>query len=450
MFQVICRWVRACRAPLSSAQAARRTEPDACAPVPESSDEFYARLVESERCKEEQPRPLLSLFRYYRQYLHRRHIKDDGVGMETYYRPQETIGGYVQALARCFPFASQSSYDQIFYTSSRDPWRIISLASLAVSVSLLVLFLLSHVFRWELLVYATIFPVFMWLVLGVSLSAGMVRLQYGRWGMIGIWMMITLFWGDGPWSLLRGWPQVPENENVSAGLDPASGLRVISLNCKGESDAIIELKQLAPDIVLLQESIRPQELEQLQDQHFPDHVVITGRDSALLVRGTEQAVTPRDGRDSRVRIARIHLRNNTRLVVASIHLLPSPRRIDFWNLSTWKLFARQHQERREQLQDIYRQVLDQPDTDAVILGGDFNAPAGDRIYEVLEPTLRDSWLEAGRGWGKTSLNRFPIHRIDQVWVDRGFAVKSVVARSSNRSDHRMVVCDLVTTGNRSR
>ncbi len=41
-----------------------------------------------------------------------------------------------------------------------------------------------------------------------------------------------------------------------------------------------------------------------------------------------------------------------------------------------------------------------------ILGGDFNAPAGDAIYKLLH-NCHDSHRAAGRGWGNTALNPIP-------------------------------------------
>ena len=77
-----------------------------------------------------------------------------------------------------------------------------------------------------------------------------------------------------------------------------------------------------------------------------------------------------------------------------------------------------------------------------MIGGDFNAPGGDQIYQTMAPRFRDSWAVAGRGWGKTSLNEYPIHRIDQIWITDDFKPVNVTARKSEGSDHRMVICDL--------
>ena len=72
-----------------------------------------------------------------------------------------------------------------------------------------------------------------------------------------------------------------------------------------------------------------------------------------------------------------------------------------------------------------------------------NAPAGDAIFRLLQPHLRDTFLDGGLGWGDTIVNDIPLQRIDQVWVSPTFRTAEVVARKTQNSDHRIVVCDLL-------
>ncbi len=78
----------------------------------------------------------------------------------------------------------------------------------------------------------------------------------------------------------------------------------------------------------------------------------------------------------------------------------------------------------------------------MILAGDFNATAGDAVFRLLAPRLRDAFAEAGRGWGNTWPKVLPLVRIDQVWISREWQVVNVTAQRAGPSDHRMVVCDL--------
>ena len=84
-----------------------------------------------------------------------------------------------------------------------------------------------------------------------------------------------------------------------------------------------------------------------------------------------------------------------------------------------------------------------PKLPAVIIAGDFNAPAGDRVYAMLKGEFTDTYSEAGSGWGNTYHRAFPLLRLDHIFVSRVFhPVRSRVVRVEG-SDHRMVISDLV-------
>jgi len=71
----------------------------------------------------------------------------------------------------------------------------------------------------------------------------------------------------------------------------------------------------------------------------------------------------------------------------------------------------------------------------VILIGDMNNTPYSWIYKHTKNDLKDSFLEAGRGFGKTySFNHFPL-RIDYIFVDEGIQVNSHKNYSVNYSDH---------------
>jgi endonuclease/exonuclease/phosphatase (EEP) superfamily protein YafD len=140
--------------------------------------------------------------------------------------------------------------------------------------------------------------------------------------------------------------------------------------------------------------------------------------------------------------ARVSLSSRLEVEVISLRLAPGIVRGDLWSLDCWREQTANRQARREQLRAVARQVGALPRGTSVILGGDFNAPAGDAVFRLLRPTLRDSFREAGTGWGDTIVNDMPVHRIDQVWISSAFRAAGVVARKTRHSDHRLVVCDL--------
>jgi endonuclease/exonuclease/phosphatase (EEP) superfamily protein YafD len=81
---------------------------------------------------------------------------------------------------------------------------------------------------------------------------------------------------------------------------------------------------------------------------------------------------------------------------------------------------------------------------AAIIGGDFNAPAGDAVFDLLSRSgFRDAFTEAGSGWPDTYPNTAPVLRIDHLWVNAGIVPQRAAAVKTLHSDHRMVVCDFL-------
>lgn len=111
-------------------------------------------------------------------------------------------------------------------------------------------------------------------------------------------------------------------------------------------------------------------------------------------------------------------------------------------LDCWRDDTRDRQERREQLRDIAQQIEAVPPGTPILAGGDFNAPASDAIFRLLQPRLHDTYKEGGRGWSDTISNEMPVLRIDQVWASKHFEAGTVRAQKTAHSDHRLVVCDL--------
>jgi endonuclease/exonuclease/phosphatase (EEP) superfamily protein YafD len=125
-----------------------------------------------------------------------------------------------------------------------------------------------------------------------------------------------------------------------------------------------------------------------------------------------------------------------------VRLQPYNIRADLWSPDCWRKQCQIRKQQRSQLERIEREVekvaLDVP----IILGGDFNLPAGDNLFHILRPRLADAFRQNGHGWGDTLDNDWPILRIDQIWCNPRFRVASVETRRTQNSDHRMVLCDL--------
>ena len=140
--------------------------------------------------------------------------------------------------------------------------------------------------------------------------------------------------------------------------------------------------------------------------------------------------------------ARITLLDGNEFELVSLRLEPPLVRIDLWSPECWREQTANRQRRRTQLENIMSSVAAFSAETPLIVGGDFNAPPGDAVFQMLVPALHDAFGEKGRGWGNTIINAAPFLRIDQVWLSPQFRAVDVYSRKTKNSDHRMVVCDV--------
>lgn len=81
------------------------------------------------------------------------------------------------------------------------------------------------------------------------------------------------------------------------------------------------------------------------------------------------------------------------------------------------------------------------DTPFLIMG-DFNANSGSSAYSVFAEKFYDCCRVGGGLWDKTWPAKFPITRIDYIWVSRHFNVLRCRTLNSNASDHLPVIAEL--------
>lgn len=90
---------------------------------------------------------------------------------------------------------------------------------------------------------------------------------------------------------------------------------------------------------------------------------------------------------------------------------------------------------------ILRRMLD-AEPYPFIVSGDLNSTPGTWVYAHLARGLRDAFGEAGRGWGATFPARFPLIRIDFVFVSEEWNVRDARVDKTVFSDHLPVVVSL--------
>ena len=325
--------------------------------------------------------------------------------------------------------------------------KSVSLFSCAVSGLALVVFSVSHFWRADALMMATVFPVFVWLISGLFVS---MLVSFKRWriGLLIAWLLAAFFLGDSPISMVRG--LIPVDADWQSARESATGLkaeqgtpiRVVTINCLSNIRSLKECLELDPDVVLLQESPSRKQVLDLSTTEFSDYSVVWSGDASLFVKGSVNPFPVPQEINGQYVLATVGLKNGAKFNVGSTRLIPSVLRFDLWNVEAWSEFADNRADRRVQLQMIYDQIKVEANSLPTIFGGDFNAPARDAIFEILKPVFHDSFVQAGRGWGKTIVNEYPAQRIDQVWCTEHFNAVSVTAKKTKNSDHRMVISDL--------
>jgi endonuclease/exonuclease/phosphatase family metal-dependent hydrolase len=222
-------------------------------------------------------------------------------------------------------------------------------------------------------------------------------------------------------------------------------LRIISLNCAGGNPrAAAELKVYEPDIVLLQESPQRADLEKVAQQLFGTNAaVVAGPDASILVRGQATARPLLETIRSHYTQAHVRLTSGVEVEVISLRLPPASLRDDLWAAACWRDYTDDRKMRRRLLSAICQNVDSVSRTVPFIIGGDFNTPGGDAVFRLLQPQFHDAFKEGGSGWGNTILNEYPLLRIDQIWLSEHFRAATTLARRTQNSDHRLVICDVL-------
>ena len=229
------------------------------------------------------------------------------------------------------------------------------------------------------------------------------------------------------------WPR-PRAENGR----PANSVRLVSWNIgAGNTNYLAPLRAYQPDIVLIQEGMKPLEpWEGFKWYGTPDPSVLTRFPAEILP-------TEKVGPWTEPQLLLLDIRGKS-LIVANVRLmLPSVIMQIVHPLSENPVGN--YKTRLEQygkLAKLLKSTAEKTGTRSIILAGDFNLPATMPSLDPLREFLRDAWLAAGSGWGATVPEFLPLSRVDQVWVSKDVQLLSVKAVALAGSDHRGLIVDL--------
>jgi len=296
----------------------------------------------------------------------------------------------------------------------------------------------------------TLFPIWIWGSLGLGLS-GLAFVAFRAPLALfatAAWTVSILFMADETRALGRVGLE-PLQPGPPARYGGRQVLRVATVNWGASAANFSEgIIRYHPDVIFIQEIPHPYRLRQLNRRLYDgrgDYRYDKRSRCGIVVRG-EILHAVRNPTIFRSQQVRARLPNGRSVELVNVHLQASSTDLRLWRRECWRTHRLNRQLRRGELAialNILEATNRNPRLHEVIIAGDFNAPAGDRIYRSLRPRFLDTFSEAGTGWPNTYHRRFPILRLDHIFASTAFLpVRSRVV-SLEESDHRMVVSDLI-------
>ncbi len=298
----------------------------------------------------------------------------------------------------------------------------------------------------------TVIPIWIWGTAGLVLSSSAFILLRARFSLFATacWALTILLLADearplarlGSQSLETGQPAPFKGQEV---------IRVATINWAGSNEKISNpIIRYQPDIVFIQEIPHPYRLRQLNEALFEgkgDYRYDKDTRCGLVVRGEiEHHIPNPEELPYRNQQARVRLKGGRRIELVNVHLQSASTDLRLWRRDCWRTHHHNRKRRRIEiavaLQKLEKTNIN-PKLSSVIIAGDFNAPAGDRVYRRLTRKFTDTFREAGSGWGNTFHRSFPILRLDHIFASRAFDVARSKVVKVKESDHRMVISDLV-------
>ncbi|MCB1236257.1 MAG: endonuclease/exonuclease/phosphatase family protein [Verrucomicrobiae bacterium] len=329
-----------------------------------------------------------------------------------------------------------------------------SLLAIAIPALLLLLFgwvALCFLNRWDGMVPFTLVPIWAWAGLGMAGAAlswimGSHRLSFF---VFLLWLLTGVIASDETPGLFRGFLSALSAGKRPADLSPAGSgesrpnrLRVVTLNCAlGNSDAAAQVRQFAPDIVLLQEAPSERRLAELAyDIWGADGTLLRSERCAILARGRLSQIYTEPVTSSLC--ATLRIPGGPEIDIVNCHLHRALPRFDLWKRECWEALSGVRVENRRLLRSLLDSLPERGNRVPRIAAGDFGAPPSDDIFRLLRNAdYLDSFHEVGRGWGNTFPSAQSLLRIDQIWSSPGLAPRSSEAARAEPSDHRMVVTE---------
>ena len=330
--------------------------------------------------------------------------------------------------------------------SRRLGWMLVGLS---LALHLLTVYAFSR--QPDRLAAFTVMPIWAWGGVGLLLSATAFYHLRAPLSLVlsGIWALTVLLGADEARVIANLGREKPA-PGEPLPYDDRQPIRVVTLNTAAFrfGDPTRDLAIWKPDIVIVQECGAHQ-VKKIADglyggrgdyRGFALNGIITRWRIAREVRNPDPRFTFLNHNVT------IELPDTRRIEVANLHLSSAATDLRLWSPECWRNHHANRTKRRSELAvalEVLTQTTAFPDQQAVILAGDFNAPASDPVQAMLRRDFEDCFLKAGTGWGNTYQRRVPVFRLDRIHVTRHFTPVRCRAVTTRASDHRMVVADVL-------
>ena len=326
--------------------------------------------------------------------------------------------------------------------------RTIGLLALLISTILHSFILFSFNYNSDQLSIVTVFPIWFWSAIGLGFI--FVSIIFLKKKLLifffGAWIITALLGSDEFTSLKRGLkPTVKKSKTDTDLAKPSQVLRVASINCNDRKiEAALEAINYNPDIIFLQESPSPADLQIIKSKLLdPTVQIVGGWDCSIIAKGK---LTKRNYSSlfyNHATGAMLTLEDGSTIELLCIHLESAVTRWDLWNKKCWKEHQIRSQERRDQLKQLLSEYEKFASNGPKIFGGDFNSPQNSNLFKIVSNEYTNAFSSIGKGIGNTFTNYFPVIRIDHIYSNSALQPIDASSIRTVHSDHRMLICDFI-------
>lgn len=212
--------------------------------------------------------------------------------------------------------------------------------------------------------------------------------------------------------------------------------------------------------------------EEVMHDAFPKHKIVTTKDKGAAIFTTYPSIAngivefgtrtnscvwaDLDTPAGKIRVYSIHLQSNQItadaeeiiediMVEDSKSSKPNEHRNNTWKgiFTIFNKIRHGQIHRANQVNLIKQHVSQSPYP--VVLAGDFNDTPMSYTYKTLMESLKDSFVESGRGLGTTYRGRIPFLRIDYIMADDRLSFIDHTIDKSPVSDHYPVTAEIILT-----